>query len=203
MVNNGSGGVSEVEVRAILQPAQAGEIIKHLEERYRLLPAEELTDIYFCPKEYKSFRDIEMHSVGSYSLRLRSKKTEEGSILTDMNVKVITAEGDHNAWDEHEAVISSLKEGKAILEAIGFKSYFTVRKKRRSYQISSAKNMIVIVEDIEDFGPIVEIEILSSPSEVNKSKQEIHNFLASIGIKKDQIVKKSITNLLMNKLASF
>ena len=91
----------EVEKRALLKESEYLEISKKLEGLgAELTKKVNIKDIYFCPVNVASFAEIEMDSIGSYSLRLREQKNGNDEEVT-LNVKVITQEGDHNSWAEH------------------------------------------------------------------------------------------------------
>ena len=67
----------EVEKRALLKESEYIEISKKLEELGAELTKQvNIKDIYFCPVNVVSFAEIEMDSIGSYSLRLREQKTD-------------------------------------------------------------------------------------------------------------------------------
>ena len=158
-----------------------------------------IRDTYFCPKRAKNFRDIEMNRVGSYSLRLR-QKVENGKERVTLNIKVIRKTGDHNAWLEHEVFLSSYKETKTILEAIGFKVFFELKKSRFSFKENGIN---VHLEDIRNFQPAIEVEIITSENKTEAAKRKLLDYLAQNHIQKKAIVKKSITNLLMHRRAFF
>ena len=140
-----------------------------------------------------------MDDVGSYSLRLRSE-TNGSKETASMNTKVIQLEGDHNAWLEHETGISSFIETEHILNDIGFKKYFELRKKRYSFEDESVH---VCLEDIEDFQPAIEVEIITTKAGTDKAKKTLLSYLSRNGISEGMILKKSITNLLMRERARF
>ena len=45
-----------------------------------------------------------------------------------INTKIITTEGDHNAWQEYEIDVSSFDAALAIFRAIGFKPFLLWKK---------------------------------------------------------------------------
>ncbi|MBI4426849.1 MAG: class IV adenylate cyclase [Candidatus Kerfeldbacteria bacterium] len=190
----------EVELRAILTNAQRHRVVRAL----RSIGAtqrgvEALTDVYFCPRSVRSFKAIEMDEIGSFSLRLRTRRA--GGISTsNLNIKVITRRGDHHAWEEHESGVGSFDEMKHILTTVGFKPFFTMKKQRRTYVRG---RFTAVVEDIAGFGPIIEVEVLTSKRDAPRAKLRIHAFLESIGVQASQIVPKSVTNLLMHKMTKF
>lgn len=158
-----------------------------------------IRDAYLCSKHVQNFQEIEMDKIGSYSLRLRQEITNNKSVIT-LNTKIIQNAGDHNAWLEYEVDVSSYVECKKILETIGFKIFFEIKKRRYSFQDGEIH---VFLEDIENFQPAIEIEILTSANKAEIAKQKLLKYFESHSIGKDAIVKKSITNTLMKEWASF
>lgn len=158
-----------------------------------------IQDAYFCPQHVKKFKEVEMNEVGSYSLRLR-REIENGKESIALNTKIIKNIGDHNAWLEREVTVSSYEECKEILKAIGFKIFFELKKSRYSFQ---DQEINVCLEDIENFQSAVEIEIITSENKTEEAKIKLLDYLKENNIKKENIVKKSITNLLMREKASF
>lgn len=158
-----------------------------------------LIDAYFCASSVTTFKEIEMDRVGSYSLRLRTERAN-GSETSSLNTKVIQSEGDHNAWLEHEVDISSFDEGEKILKAIGFKKFFELRKERYSFMDGDVH---VCLEDIADFQPAIEVEIMTTKDATDAAKKQLLSYLAQNGIGEDKIAKKSITNILMRDRAKF
>jgi predicted adenylyl cyclase CyaB len=187
----------EVELRAFITKKQKNvlqKILKNSESKNKFVK-----DVYYCPKSVKKFAEVEMDEVGSFSLRLRESKVGRETETT-INMKVITSYGDHHAWDEHEIVIDSLKEANRIFKALGFKAFFTLEKERHSFIY---QGMSVNLEEIKGAGSAVEVEIITEKSKADEAKQKILKFLEECGVQKDQIVKKSLTNELMHKLAKF
>lgn len=190
----------EVELRTILSASGR----KALPAKLRKIgfvrrDASYLRDVYYCARSVKSFSEVEMNEVGSYSLRLRrrSKKDTTGA---ELNLKVITQFGDHHSWQEHEIMTDSFSGAESILEAIGFKPFFSLEKKRITYKRG---NITLCVEDIKDFKPCLELEILTTKARAGKAKDLLLNILADLQIEKSAIVSKSITNMLMRKQARF
>lgn len=194
MVNN-----HEVEIRVILKGAEYSRVKNILDSSAGKGLVSSIKDLYFCPVSVKSFKEIEMDSVGSYSLRLRTEQVENNT-SNDINVKVITSFGDHNAWDEHETNISSIAEMEVILQAIGFKIFFVLDKQRTVYKY---KEISVCLEKIKGFGVAIELEIITSTHNRKEAKEKLIDLLAVLKIDKKQIVKKSVTNLIMKTQSKF
>jgi len=191
----------EVEFRALITP----EVFSSILEKAKGSTEQAVTgplfivDAYFCAKTVTSFKEIEMDKVGSYSLRLR-KEEADGKETSTMNTKIIRSEGDHNAWLEHEIGISSFDEGERILGAIGFKKFFELRKNRYSFNDNGVH---ICLEDIVDFQPAIEVEIMTTNDGIEKAKKDLLTYLSKHGIDEQMIVKKSVTNILMRERAKF
>lgn len=191
----------EVEYRALLTRDVYLNLLNKGKKRYSLNINNPIIieDNYYCLKKVKSFKDVEMDKVGSYSFRLR-KEIINKKELSKLNTKIITTFGDHNAWREHETSVASYDECDNIIKSIGFKKFFTFKKIRHTYKVD---DILVCLEDIEGFGPIIEVEIITTSEKEKEAKEKLLAFLKSHNIKTDDIVKKSVTNMLMKKKASF
>lgn len=190
----------EVEIRALLRPDQRQDILQRLQELgAQQEGVENLIDMYLCPEGTKSFSEIEMDRVGSYSLRLRKKDKGKGPKI-ELNTKTITQHGDHNAWDEHEVELDSFEEAVAIFKTLGFKSFFTLEKTRYNFSLG---NLSIAVEDIKNFGPVLEVEVLTSQDKAEEAKTNIRSFFSTFGVTDEQIVPKSVTNMMMRQQAQF
>ncbi|OJT94792.1 putative adenylyl cyclase CyaB [Candidatus Micrarchaeum sp.] len=193
--------VQEVEKRALLNGSEY-EAVKN--KLITLGASNEgvvnINDTYFCRKDTKSFSEIEMKEVGSFSLRLREQSAADKPKETMMNVKVITRQNDHNSWEEHEILVGSMDEATAILKAIGFKPFCTIKKKRLAYTLEGVS---ISLENIEDFGLGIEAEIMATKDKEDSAKAKIDEVLSEIGIGSSKVVEKSITNIIMREKAKF
>lgn len=190
----------EVEIRALLRQDQLDKLVEKLEEIGAVLRDTEIVkDSYFCPLNVKTFEEVEMNEVGSFSLRLRNKKANDQTVV-EMNIKVITQHGDHQSWEEHEITVDSFEEAEIILKSIGNKIFFTIEKQRFNYQIGE---ILVIVEDIKDYRPAIEMEIMTTQEESEVAKEKIKKLMARLGVQENQIVPKSITNIIMREKSVF
>ena len=96
--------------------------------------------------------------------------------------------------------MAKAQEAAEILKAAGFKPFCTIKKKRSTYTIDEVS---IVLEDIEDFGFGVEAEIMTSKEKENEAKARIDRVFSDIGIGKDKIVKKCITNIIMHERSQF
>ena len=155
-----------------------------------------IADKWFCHYSCTCFEDTRMSEPGSYGLRLREEKNAN-HVKYELNCKVIKDKEDHNAFYEYETEISDIVQTKKILQSIGFSNFCTIKKQRTSYKVD---NIIINLEDIENFEPVIELEVISD-RDVLKHKQQMLDLLKKLGIKKDQIIEKSITYDYMKRFA--
>lgn len=187
---------TEIELRALIKNVKS--LRKKLEKKGVIfITSHTLHDIYFCYKGYCHLKEVEMHEIGSYSLRLR-KTNKDGQELITINTKTITNKGDHNAWEEHESTVDSFEETAKMLTLTEFKPFFELKKIRYHYKLD---NLNIFIDDISDFGPCIEVEILTVPEETEQAKEQIFKFLKSLDINPNNIVPKSVTNIVMNQRA--
>lgn len=195
-MSNSTQNNIEVELRALVKDLKALKAdIKKVGAKY--IGSSSLHDIYFCSKSISTIEGVEMNEVGSYSLRLR-RYAKDDIKSTTLNTKTITKKGDHTAWEEHETEITDFSEAAKILYLTEFKPFFELKKTRYEYRLDK---LGIFVEDIEDFGGAIEVEMLTKPGTEEKSKEEILNFLLRIGLSKENLVPKSVTNIVMKERA--
>ncbi len=186
----------EVELRALVRDYTT---VRENIEKFgaKFIGLSSLHDIYFCSKPISSAEEAEMNEVGSYSLRLRKYSKNKVKSIT-LNTKTITKKGDHHAWEEHETEVENFTETARILLATEFKPFFELKKIRYEYKLG---NLRIYVEDIEDFGGALEVEILTSPGTEEAAKIKIMEFFGKIGLSEEDVVPKSITNIVMKQRA--
>jgi predicted adenylyl cyclase CyaB len=191
----------EVEIRAKVSFEAGEKVIKELIEMgAKYSNSAQIDDMYYCPKTVKDFSETEMDEIGSYSLRLRSSSKNKGEPKFSINTKVITSFGDHSAWDEFESEVTSLEQMAHILDTLSFKKFFEISKKRESYEIDDIK---MEIEEVKDFGYVIEAEIMVEASESAKAKQRILDLFDKLKIARADIFPKSATNYLMRLWAKF
>jgi len=180
----------ENEVRALLSPSLLEQLPDKLLRAGAIFKGKEvIKDLYFCSQTANSFDTIAMYKTGSYSLRLRAIKTATGSD-TQLNAKVITRDGDYGSWEEHETRVESFDETVHILKAVGFKVFFSLEKIRQNF---TYENYSIALEEIEDFGPIIEVEVMTPFSEPENIIKDLFNFISTLGVERDQILNRSVT----------
>jgi adenylate cyclase class 2 len=186
----------EVELRALVKDL---EIVRNniTKSGAKYIGSSTIHDIYFCEKSISTLKGVEMFEVGSYCLRLR-RYSKGGTKSITLNTKTITKQDDHHAWEEHETEIGDFSEAAKILQTTEFKPFLEIKKTRHEYKLG---NLGIFVEDIEDFGGSLEVEILTTPGLEESSKEKILEYLEKIEVSKDEVVPKSVTNIVMKQRA--
>ncbi|MHA1533211.1 MAG: class IV adenylate cyclase [Promethearchaeota archaeon] len=105
--------------------------------------------------------------------------------------------------EEIEVKIDEIEDMKNLLKILGFREVFTVIKERELYDFTFQDTRI---EALIDYLPIleqyfVEVEILAeSINNVETAKEILFQFLEDFGIKKEESIRTSYLELVMNKL---
>ena len=185
----------EIEIRAFIDDFEAFESrLKSIDAK--LVSKKQILDFWFCKKEFNKFEQVQQHEPGSYALRIR-RETNNGKTVSEFNCKVLEKEGDHNAFHEFETKIENYEQAKQILEAIGFKVFCTVDKKRKVYKLD---HCLINLEDIKGLRPAVELEIIDD-NDIDNHKSYLRGLLNRLGIKEEDKIEKSITYLYMKKFS--
>lgn len=194
------GNFQEVEKRIILSPEQRDRVVEELKNMgAEFIKDQIIEDDYFCNKNCRSFAETAMKDVGSYGLRIR-KKQEGDQTEYELNIKVITQEDNHHSWEEHEVSVDSRDEAANILDALNQKTFFRFKKERHIYKLDDLE---ILIEDIKDFGPIIEIEAKTTLENSEKMQSKIVDLLQKLKLNPDDIVPKSVTYILMEKGSKF
>ena len=105
--------------------------------------------------------------------------------------------------EEIEVKINEIEEMKNLLKLLGFREVFTVIKERELHEFEFKDTKI---EALIDYLPIlgqyfIEVEILAeSINNVENAKEILFLFLDIFGIKKEESIRTSYLELVMNKL---
>lgn len=185
----------EIEKRAFIKN------ISKIKEKLTELGAKKTKDVHIidywiCENKINKFEDAQQHEPGSYGLRVREKVTTEGS-KWEFNCKVLDKKGDHNAFHEHETAVVDGKATLEILKSIGFKVFCILDKKREMY---SFETITINLEDIKGFRPAIELEIIDNKN-IEENKNILDKLLQDLGVKKQDLIEKSITYLYMKEFS--
>ncbi len=190
----------EVEIRALVSDEELESFISSLSDKgMKWLKEYRVKDTYYCPKKTKSFEEIAMKEVGSYSLRIRERYEGDDQSF-DLNSKVLTGFNDLNSWQENETKIKSPQETHAILNNIGFKDFFVADKTRVKYAFDEFN---IVVDDIVDFGKAIEVEVLTYKEKAEEVKGKIRSLLLEFGVPEDKILPATVMGILMKEKSYF
>lgn len=186
----------EIELRAYLKSFD--DTIKHLENLgAQLVGQERIIDYWLCPNQFASFDQIAQDAPGSYGLRIREKKKGNVTYYVELNCKVLEKANDHNVFHEYCTEVESVRSARKIFEAIGFKIFCTIDKMRTIYKI---KNCEINLENIKNFPPTIELEIIDKDN-IEEHKRFLNDLMLGLGINQNEIIGKSITYEFMKKYA--
>jgi len=107
--------------------------------------------------------------------------------------------------EEIEVKINEIEDMKNLLKILGFREVFTVIKERELYDFKFKDTRI---EALIDYIPIleqhfIEVELITeSYEEVDENKEILFQFLENFGIKKQESIRLSYLELIVNKLMS-
>lgn len=188
----------EIEIRALIKDGDKQSIREKIINSGAISKGlRSIHDVYYCDQSCQKVEDAEMNKVGSYSVRVR-KEAKDGVVSISYNKKTITTEGDHNSWKEEEEPRASFEEAKKEMIDSGYKFFFDLDKEREKFILD---DMEICLEDIKYFGLGIEVEIIATLEESEDVKQKIRAFLKDIDVKEEDIVPKSITNIIMHQRA--
>ncbi len=87
----------------------------------------------------------------------------------------------------------------ALLEKLGFKKVFIVKKYRKKYRLS--EEVKISVDVVENLGSFIEIEVSSKRSEFREAEKKVLAIARSLGLEGKPIIK-SYLELLLEKKAN-
>lgn len=188
----------EVEIRALIKGGDKDLIRDKIIKSGAISKGiRSIHDVYYCDKSCQKVEDAEMNKVGSYSVRIR-KEVKDSVTSISYNKKTITTEGDHNSWKEEEEPREDFEKANQEMIDSGYKFFFDLDKNREKFVLG---DMEICLEDIKDFGLGIEVEVMATQEESDEVKQKIKTFLKSIDVQEEDIVPKSITNIIMHQRA--
>ncbi len=188
----------EIEIRVLIKGRDKNSIREKIIKSGAISKGiRSIHDVYYCDNSCQKVEDAEMNKVGSYSVRIR-KEVKNGITSISYNKKTITTEGDHNSWKEEEEPRENFEEANQEMIDSGYKFFFDLDKDREKFVLD---DMEICLEDIKEFGLGIEVEVMATQEESDEVKQKIKTFLKSIDVQEEDIVPKSITNIIMHQRA--
>ncbi len=193
----------EVEIKVrILDP----KIIKNKFEEnkgvYKLSLLHE--DTYFnMPKGLRDFKKTDEALRLRKSIEFNKKElTNEQRINHYITYKGKKLDSSTKTREEIEIKIEDINMMKNLLRELGFQEILTVKKERDSYEFEFKSFRI---EALIDYLPIldqhfIEVEyLLNSSEKLEESKEVLFEFLSLFGIKKEESIRKSYLELIVDK----
>jgi len=162
-------------------------------------------DIYFnMPKGLRDFRQTDEALRLRKSIEFnRDNKAKTQKINYYITYKGKKIDKTTKTREEIEVKITEIEDMKKILKFLGFREVFTVVKKRELYDFIFNDTRI---EALIDYIPVleqhfVEVELITESSEtVDENKEILFKFLRIFGIKKQESIRKSYLELIINKM---
>ena len=162
-------------------------------------------DTYFnMPKGLRDFRQTDEALRLRKSIEFnRDNKTKTQKINYYITYKGKKIDKTTKTREEIEVKITEIEDMKKILKFLGFREVFTVVKKRELYDFIFNDTRI---EALIDYIPVleqhfVEVELITESYEtVDENKEILFKFLSIFGIKKQESIRKSYLELIINKM---
>jgi adenylate cyclase class 2 len=162
-------------------------------------------DTYFnMPKGLRNFKEtdeaLRIRKSIEFNKRERSKGEIPNFYLTYKGKKI-----DHSTKtrEEIEIKIDDFDNMKTLLKELGFRDVLTVKKERELYEFEFK---FYFLEVLLDYIPILdqyflEVEfLLDSTSDLEESRNVLFEFLSLFGIKKEESIRKSYLELIIEKI---
>jgi adenylate cyclase class 2 len=158
---------------------------------------------YNMPKGLRDFKitdeALRLRKSDKFDRNIENGDTKIDYFLTYKGKKIDTLT---KTREEIDIKIENIDKMKEIFELLGFQEVLTVKKERELY-LFRYKNYKI--EALIDFLPVleqyfVEVEYLSeSREEIDKSRELLFEFLGDLGIHKEDSIKKSYLELILEK----
>lgn len=97
---------------------------------------------------------------------------------------------------EHETVVESAEQTRAILELMGLVPVVRTVKVRRTGHVGTYE---VCIDDIEGLGSFIELEVMGDAENAERVQAEMGEFLASLGINASERVTKGYDILMLEQ----
>ncbi|MHA1706309.1 MAG: class IV adenylate cyclase [Promethearchaeota archaeon] len=194
----------EVEIKArVSNPDELRKKFRVLNGKHKLSLMH--NDIYFnMPKGLRDFRNTDEALRIRISTELNNKKKlVEKKVRSFITYKGAKMDEETKTRKELEVDIMDPFTMREILLILGFQEILTVKKKRELYEFEHDD---LKIELLLDYLPIldsyfIEVEsITSDEKSVEEIKKKLFNFLKLLGIEKQESIKKSYLELILEKI---
>ncbi len=176
----------EVEVKVAINERDKEKIIKRLNTHGELLGVYNEEDVFF-----KSLHDPSYGRDKTLKFRRRDdeiklifkQKGANGKFKENLEIEVKINEHDAN---------SVLR----LLRYLGFEESIIIRKKRTAYRVNDC---IVNLDDVENLGLFVEIEVLTDEYKRGEAHEKIEKVLSTLGVSGRELVRYSYVEMLKQR----
>ena len=114
-----------------------------------------------------------------------------------LTYKEIKDPGRNEEFDEIEVGVSDASKTREILKRLGFKEDVTVRKRRLVYRLD---NVTFELNDVEELGGFLDIEVISD--DVEEAKKKIWEMAGRLGLSEKDVEPRLYQELLKEKKAT-
>lgn len=128
---------------------------------------------------------------------LRIRIQDDGKVVLTAK-KPIRKAGDVLVKHEHEVIVSSADEARAMLELMGYCAAVRTVKVRR---IGHAGEYEACIDDIEGLGSFIELEKMGEKEDAERIQSDMRAFLSSLGVAPEDVVTKGYDVLMLEKFA--
>jgi predicted adenylyl cyclase CyaB len=171
----------EIEIRAM---------VKNTEEVRKDL------DLKATHKESSNEHDLYLRHEGDVNrvLVLRIRRKKSGAILTFKGKST----GDDTAWADADLPLTDPDNLEKLLLASGYVEVVEIKKHRESYNLDGFE---VNFDEIENLGTFIEIEGRGEEDARLDVEEKMMDILVSLGIQKEDIIRKGYVPLMLEKMA--
>ncbi len=193
---------NEITVRLNCSIKEIQNILKN--KGFKLIDKFSVDDTYYIPKNIE-INKLSIDSILNSCILIRDIDQYDTNFINHYKIikitykyKNIAPNGDIINQEKYDCEIKNIKEGKNLLNAIGYKRLMNIREKTVVYSKDSIK---IEIKDIENGDNLIEIETLETNEVINtieKLKQKIEEL--DIPIDKSNFFVKKAENELKKML---
>jgi len=185
----------EIEVKIQISDAQLAGLEQWLEKHGQFKGAVNHEEYYLDnPTAPLTFMSPQGYKDAIYYLRIRRNRQKGDSVcLKKWYGDAKTGEKTH--CDEWEFTVSDGKTALELFEALGFTDATPIKKVRRIYLIDQFE---VVIDDVENLGIFVEVELKEQVKDVQYGLNLIYDFFKKMGITSFKKQERGYTSMAWN-----
>ena len=171
----------EVEVKYSISDSNS--IERKLKELGAVFVNEEIEEDYYFQHPCRDFMETDE--------ALRIRKTHDLVELTYKGPKVSIKT---KSRVEVNVRVDDANKARDILERLGFKVVYVVRKNRKKYRLGD--NISISLDNVEGLGSFIEIELIAKEKDWGRAEEKIMGLARTLGLKGKPIIKSYLELLL-------